>query len=57
MTLKPALTGRARTIGYLSHAAQVRIDERVKEILARRVITGTGAPVTTTPTTIRGARG
>jgi hypothetical protein len=37
MTPKPALTGRARTVGYVSHADQVRIDERVKEILARRV--------------------
>jgi hypothetical protein len=37
MTPKPGLTERARTVGHTAHAAQVRIDQRVKEILARRV--------------------
>jgi hypothetical protein len=37
MTLKPGLTEHARMVGYVSHAAQVRVDQRVKEILARRV--------------------
>jgi hypothetical protein len=37
MTPKPGLTERAPTVGHLSHAAQMRIDQRVKEILARRV--------------------
>jgi hypothetical protein len=30
-------TGRTRTVGHISHAAQARVDQRVKEILARRV--------------------
>ena len=37
MTLKPGLNEPARTVGHISHAAQTRIDQRVKEILARRV--------------------
>jgi hypothetical protein len=37
MTLKPGLTERARTVGHISHVAQVRVDHRVKEILARQV--------------------
>ena len=36
MALKPPRTERARTVGHISHAAGVRIDQRVKEILARR---------------------
>jgi hypothetical protein len=37
MTLKPGPTERARTVGHISHTAQARVDQRVKEILARRV--------------------
>ena len=37
MTPKPGLTERARTISHTAHAAQVRIYQRVKETLARRV--------------------
>ena len=37
MTLKPELTERARTVGHIAHAAQVRVDQRVMEILARQV--------------------
>jgi hypothetical protein len=37
MTLKPGLAERARTVGHISRAAQVRVDHRVKEILARQV--------------------
>jgi hypothetical protein len=33
MALKPQ---RARTVGHISHDARVRVDQRVKEILARR---------------------
>jgi hypothetical protein len=36
MALKPARTKRARTVGYISHDARLRVDERVKNILARR---------------------
>jgi hypothetical protein len=36
MALKPLRTQRARTVGHISHAARVRVDQRVKEILARR---------------------
>jgi hypothetical protein len=37
MTLKPGPTARARTVGHISHIAQARVDQRVREILARRV--------------------
>jgi hypothetical protein len=37
MTLKPEPTERARTVGHISHIAQACVDQRVKEILARRV--------------------
>jgi hypothetical protein len=37
MTLKPGPPERARTVSHISHAAQARVDQRVKEILARRV--------------------
>ena len=37
MTLKPGPPERARMVGYVPHAAQIRVDQRVKEILARRV--------------------
>ena len=36
MTLKPGPAERASTVGHISHAAQTRVDQRVKEILARR---------------------
>ena len=36
MTPKRRPTGRAGRVGHISHAAQTRIDQRVKEILARR---------------------
>ena len=36
MTLARGLTGRARRVGHISRAAQARVDQRVKEILARR---------------------
>ena len=36
MALKPPRTQRARTVGHISHDARVRVDQRVKEILARR---------------------
>jgi hypothetical protein len=36
MALKPSRTQRARTVGHISHDARVRVDERVKQILARR---------------------
>jgi hypothetical protein len=35
MALKPR-TQRKRTVGHISHGASVRVDQRVKEILARR---------------------
>lgn len=37
MTLKPELTERTRKVGHISHAAQLRVDQRVQKILARRV--------------------
>jgi hypothetical protein len=37
MTLKSERAERVPTVGYISHAAQARVDQRVKEILARRV--------------------
>ena len=37
MTLKPGPPERARTVGHIYPAAQARVDQRVKEILARRV--------------------
>jgi hypothetical protein len=37
MTRKPGPPERARTAGHISRAAQARVDQRVKEILARRV--------------------
>jgi hypothetical protein len=37
MTLKPEPSERPRTVGHTSHGAQVRVDQRVKEILARQV--------------------
>jgi hypothetical protein len=36
MALKPVPTKRAHTVGHTSHDAQVRVDQRVKEILDRR---------------------
>jgi hypothetical protein len=36
MALKSPRTQRARTVGHISHDAGVRVDHRVKEILARR---------------------
>jgi hypothetical protein len=36
MPRKPPRTQRGHTVGYVSHDARVRIDQRVKEILARR---------------------
>jgi hypothetical protein len=36
MALKSSRTERARTVGHISHDARVRVDQRVKEILARR---------------------
>ena len=35
MTLKPGLIERARTVGHVSHASQLRVDGRVQDILAR----------------------
>jgi len=35
--MKTGLTERIRTVGHVSHTAQVRVDQRVKEIVARRV--------------------
>ena len=37
MILKPGPTERARTVGHVSHASQVRVDRRVQDILARHV--------------------
>ena len=37
MTLKPGRTERARTVRHISYVAQARVDQRIKEILARRV--------------------
>jgi hypothetical protein len=34
--LRPGPAKRARTVGHISHEAQLRIDRRVKEILGRR---------------------
>ena len=36
MALKPFPTKRVRTVGHISHDAQLRVDRRVKEILDRR---------------------
>ena len=36
MATKPPRTQRARTVGHISRDARVRVDQRVKEILARR---------------------
>jgi hypothetical protein len=36
MAVKPPRTQRVRTVGHISHDARVRVDQRVKEILARR---------------------
>ena len=36
MTPKPGPTERARTVGHISHTAQARVQQRVKEILSRR---------------------
>jgi hypothetical protein len=33
---KPGPIERARTVGHTSHATQTRIDDRVRDILARR---------------------
>jgi hypothetical protein len=38
MAVKPPRTERARTVGHISHDARVRVDQRVKEILARREV-------------------
>ena len=37
MTLKPAPPERTRRVGHITHAAQVRVNQRVEKILARRV--------------------
>jgi hypothetical protein len=37
MTLKPPSTERTPTVGHISRAAQVRVDERLREIRAHRV--------------------
>jgi len=37
MTLKSGPAVRARTVGHISRGAQVRVDKRVREILARGV--------------------
>jgi hypothetical protein len=34
--MKPGRIESARTVGHISHAAQVRVDQRVQDILARR---------------------
>jgi hypothetical protein len=36
MALTPPRTQRERTVGHISHDARERVDQRVKEILARR---------------------
>jgi hypothetical protein len=36
MALKEARTEHARTVGHASHEAQVRVNERVAQILGRR---------------------
>jgi hypothetical protein len=36
MALKPVRTERPRTVGHVSHNAQVRVDRRVTQIVARR---------------------
>ena len=36
MALKSFSTKRERTVGHISHDAQLRVDRRVKEILDRR---------------------
>jgi hypothetical protein len=36
MALQPPRTQRPRTVGHISHDASARVDQRVKEILARR---------------------
>jgi hypothetical protein len=36
MALKSVRTERARTVGHVSHDALLRVDKRVKQILARR---------------------
>jgi hypothetical protein len=36
MALKKARTEHTRTVGHVSHEAQLRVDERVRQILARR---------------------
>jgi hypothetical protein len=38
MAPKTGPTRRARTVGYVSHDARVRIDHRVKQILERREV-------------------
>jgi hypothetical protein len=38
MARRPRRTQRARTVGHISHDAGVRVDQRVKEILARREV-------------------
>jgi hypothetical protein len=35
--MKTGLAERTHMVGHVSHAAQVRVDQRVKEIVARRV--------------------
>ena len=37
MALKEVRTEHTRTVGHVSHEAQVRVDKRVGQILARRV--------------------
>jgi hypothetical protein len=34
--VKARTTGQPRTVGHVSHDALVRVDERVKDIVARR---------------------
>ena len=35
MTLNSGPSERARTVGYVSHASQLRVDQRVQDILVR----------------------
>ena len=38
MALKQVRTERPRTVGHVSHDAQVRVDRRVSQIVARREV-------------------
>ena len=39
MALKPAAPDRGRTVGEVPHDALMRVDQRVKQIMARREAT------------------